>query len=186
MDIAQLGLSIDSKNVVAARQELDKLTAAAKPCAAAAAAIEKAGASAAKGAKEIATGAGLARHELVNLSRQVSDVGVSVASGQSPFMVMVQQGAQVADIFSSSKTGTGCGALKQIVSYIGPMNLLAGGVVALAAGGVAAVNSVAQLGKQFDDTAKKAGTTLGYVRDLAVAASFKGIDNGEFLKGIEK
>lgn len=185
-DVAVLGLSIDSRSAVTAKKALDDLTAAAKPAAAAAAALEKSTVSAGKGAQQFATSTALARHEVINLNRQLADVGVSLASGQSPFMVLMQQGAQVADIFSASKTGTVGGAFKQLVNYIGPVNLLAGGVVALAAGGVAAVNSVAQLGKQFDDTAKKAGTTLGYVRDLAVAASFKGIDNNEFLKGIDR
>lgn len=46
---------------------------------------------------------GLARHELINLSRQVQDIGVSLASGQSPMTVLIQQGTQVADIFTSSQ-----------------------------------------------------------------------------------
>lgn len=50
-----------------------------------------------------ATGAGLARHELVNLSRQLQDVGVSLASGQSPLTVLIQQGTQIADVFAASR-----------------------------------------------------------------------------------
>ena len=45
---------------------------------------------------------GLARHELINLGRQAQDVGVSLASGQSPLMVLVQQGSQIADVFVTS------------------------------------------------------------------------------------
>lgn len=185
-DIASLGLRIDSTQTVAATKALNDLTAAAKPAAAAAASLEKAGKSAANGANAVATSTGLARHELINLSRQVQDVGVSLASGQSPFMVIAQQGTQIADIFASSKTGSVGGALRQVVSFVGPMNLLAGSVVALGVGALAAVNSVAQLGKQFDDTARAAGTTLSTVRDLAQAASIKGIDQGEALKGFER
>jgi hypothetical protein len=58
--------------------------------------------------KALNTGTGearLARHELINLSRQVQDVGVSLASGQAPLTVLVQQGSQIADVFASS-TGT--------------------------------------------------------------------------------
>ena len=43
----------------------------------------------------------LARHELINLSRQIQDVGVGIVSGQSPFTILVQQGAQIADVFAS-------------------------------------------------------------------------------------
>lgn len=49
------------------------------------------------------SGAGLARHELINLSRQIQDVGVSLASGQSPFTVLIQQGTQIADVFAASR-----------------------------------------------------------------------------------
>ena len=49
-----------------------------------------------------ANGVGLARHELINLSRQAQDVGVSLASGQSPLMVLMQQGTQIADVFATS------------------------------------------------------------------------------------
>jgi len=185
-DVAVLGLSVDSRPVVSATKALNDLTAAAKPAAAAAASVEKASAAAGKGAAQLATGTGLARHEMINLNRQLTDVAVSVGSGQSPFMVLLQQGAQVADIFGSSKTGTVGGAIKQIVSFVGPMNLLAGSIVALGAGALAAVNSVANLGKQFDDASKKAGTTLGYIRDLSLAASFKGINNDDFLKGMDR
>lgn len=58
-----------------------------------------------------ARAAGLARHEWINLSRQLQDVGVSLAGGASPFMVLTQQGGQIADVFSSSGAGAGA-ALK--------------------------------------------------------------------------
>lgn len=53
------------------------------------------------------TGAGLARHELINLSRQIQDVGVSLASGQSPLTVLIQQGTQIADVFAASRASIG-------------------------------------------------------------------------------
>ncbi len=37
---------------------------------------------------------GLARFELINLSRQAQDVAVSLAGGQSPLTVLMQQGSQ--------------------------------------------------------------------------------------------
>lgn len=49
------------------------------------------------------TGSGLARDELINLSRQIQDVGVSLASGQSPMTVLIQQGTQIADVFATSR-----------------------------------------------------------------------------------
>jgi hypothetical protein len=52
-----------------------------------------------------ARAAGLARHEWINLSRQLQDVGVSLAGGASPFTVLAQQGGQFVDIFTSSRAG---------------------------------------------------------------------------------
>jgi Prophage tail length tape measure protein len=52
---------------------------------------------------QTATGSKAARFELINLSRQIQDVGVSLASGQSPFTVLIQQGSQIGDVFASSQ-----------------------------------------------------------------------------------
>lgn len=49
-------------------------------------------------------GMGVARHEMINFSRQIQDIGVSLGSGQSFFTVALQQGMQLADIFSTSKS----------------------------------------------------------------------------------
>jgi hypothetical protein len=51
----------------------------------------------------MAQNVGLARHELINLSRQAQDVGVSLFSGQGLFTVAVQQGSQIADVFANSQ-----------------------------------------------------------------------------------
>jgi len=64
--------------------------------------------------------AGLARHELVNLSYQANDVVVSLASGQKPMMVLMQQGAQIGQIFGAS--GAGAGAIfKQLAGIVGTL-----------------------------------------------------------------
>ena len=57
--------------------------------------------------RKSATATGLARHEMINLSRQIQDIGVSLAGGQSPFRILIEQGSQIADIFASSKATVG-------------------------------------------------------------------------------
>ena len=42
----------------------------------------------------------IARHHVANLSFQLNDIGMMMATGQSPFMLMMQQGPQVAQILS--------------------------------------------------------------------------------------
>lgn len=187
-DIASLGIKIDTTQTVAATSALDKFAAAAKPAAANVAALEKAATGASKGTSAVAASGQLARHEMINLSRQIQDVGVSLASGQSPFMVLAQQGTQIADIFSNSQGSVG-GAIKQmasgIASVLTPARLLAGGIAALGLAGYAAYSSWKTFALQLDDTAKAAGIASSEMAKLQAAASFKGISGDDFTKGIE-
>lgn len=52
----------------------------------------------AEGAKKAGDATKLASHEVSNIAAQVSDIGVSIAGGQSPFLVMAQQGAQISQV----------------------------------------------------------------------------------------
>jgi hypothetical protein len=133
------------------------------------------GMSSAGAANENFTGkATLARHELINLSRQFQDIGVSLSSGQSPFTVLIQQGTQIADVFASSN-GTVGGFFKQTTAWFGSF-LTAG---RLAFGGVAAgvLFAVSALGSymsaQRDVTrsltgiGRASGTTAGDINTIA-------------------
>ena len=79
----------------------------------------------------LGTKAGLARHNLVNLGFQVQDIGVSLASGQNPLTVFIQQGAQIAGI--AAQAGVGMGAMAKaaaamLVPFL-PLVALIGAVV---------------------------------------------------------
>lgn len=203
-DIATLGLAINSGQVVAATTALDKFAAAGKGAGASAAALEKAaagastgvagigkaGSAATAGTDAIVKGGGLARHELINLSRQAQDVVVSLQGGQGLFTVMLQQGSQALDIFSSSKTGTVSGFFRQlgsgIASVLTPARLLVGGLAAIGVGTVMAINSLANSAKGFDDLARSINTTTGSLHGLQAAAGFKGINADDFAKGMSR
>ncbi len=79
----------------------------------------------------------LGRYELINLSRQFQDIGVSLSSGQSPLTVLVQQGSQIFDVFASSQ-GTVKGFFSQVAEgaarIITPARLATAGVVGIGAG----------------------------------------------------
>lgn len=88
------------------------------------------------GAMNAATGAQrLNNLQLVNMQYQINDIGVMLASGQNPFVLIMQQGMQIAQIFDP---GTGVGqALKQtgqgILSFlVNPINLTVFGLAAAA------------------------------------------------------
>lgn len=78
----------------------------------------------------------LQTYQLLNLGRQGADVFVSLASGQALWMVAVQQGAQIGEIFAEAKTqGVGLkAALGGIAESLAPFAGLAAGLLALGAG----------------------------------------------------
>lgn len=50
----------------------------------------------------VSKAAGLTSHQMLNLTRQFSDVGVSAAMGMSPLLILVQQGPQIAEVFKEA------------------------------------------------------------------------------------
>lgn len=116
---------------------------------------------------------GLTQYELLNLSRQVQDVGVSLAGGQSPFVVLTQQGSQIFDVFQSSQ-GSVKGFFNQIASgaasLLTPMRALVGGLI----GGFGAVTTAlvssdgaqAELQRSLSATGRFAQVTTGDLKAL--------------------
>lgn len=105
----------------------------------------------ARGARAI----GFTAAESLNLSRQMADVGVSLAMGMNPLMVMIQQGPQIGDIFGqASARGVGfSGALKGMVAAAGPLLPI---LVAVGAAAGILAGSVALAANQLNKTAESA------------------------------
>lgn len=76
--------------------------------------------------------------QTANLAAQFNDIGVMLASGQSPLMLALQQGTQINQVFG--QMGTGASRLRilgsALMSIISPANLMTIGVIA---GGAALV-----------------------------------------------
>ncbi|PZO81599.1 MAG: hypothetical protein DI629_03420 [Mesorhizobium amorphae] len=78
----------------------------------------------------------LAAHEITNMSAQLADLGVQLASGQSPLMAIVQQGPQIGAIMGDrGLTGIITGVGQGLMSLVTPTTLI---LAALAGGGYAA------------------------------------------------
>jgi hypothetical protein len=125
---------------------------------------------------------GLARHEWINLSRQFQDVGVSLAGGQAPLTVMLQQGSQIADIFGSSQAGAagalrafGAGAVRALASPIGAAAGLAAAILGVKAAGDAAAVSLAKLGEE----ARQTGLNPNRVVGAKIVGARAGLDEKE-------
>jgi len=122
-----------------------------------------------------AAGIKLTAHETQNLARQLSDVGVSLASGQSPFMVMVQQGAQIQDVLGTRGVSGILSAVGQgIGSLITPATLALAGLTALGYGATAVFQamrgeaiSTEEVLSQHEDVIKRIRDAYGLAEDAA-------------------
>lgn len=134
----------------------------------------------AKSTQHVAGNAQLARYELINFGRQVQDVGVSLASGQAPLTVLIQQGSQIADIFATSGI-----SLRNFAAQIGPIAARYG-TIAAAIGAVAA--AVVSANRVLDQglEARQAlgggrGRFLGATPDQIAGAAQRTAGNGVSL-----
>jgi hypothetical protein len=215
-DIATLGLAVDSSQITGATDALDAFQRAAGNAANASDQLNAAAAKNASAYKALETALERAvadiNVEVVavrngtsplndhakahgNLSVQamaaqhsIRSMVESIAYGMSPTQALTGQINHLS--FAASGPQGLSGAFKEATSaltaFVSPTGLIVGGLVAIAAGGVIALNSIAKVEKQFDDTASAASVTIGALHDLASAASFKGIDSTDFLKGINQ
>lgn len=129
-----------------------------------------------------AKGAGLARHEWINLSRQLQDVGVSLYGGMSPMTVLAQQGGQIADVFSSSGAGAGA-ALKSfgatVAGYVlSPVTLFAAGAGAAVLASMRWKEATDALTYSLNGLGRQSGMTVSQLNRVAEGAGARsGISN---------
>lgn len=97
---------------------------------------------------------------------QFTDIFTSLASGQQPLTVLLQQGGQLKDVFG------GAGAAAQalggyVASLITPTSVLAAGLVAVAAGYVLGSKEAQAYTAALVLSGNAAGTTAGQLGDMA-------------------
>lgn len=112
-------------------------------------------------------GAGMARFQLVQLGYQLNDIGVSLASGQNPLIVMIQQGAQIAQIYGNGQGGvqamlrqTG-GLVGGLVTKFWPLIAVIGAGSAVVAGMTREINALGGETVTFGDTALAVFQVIG-------------------------
>jgi hypothetical protein len=111
---------------------------------------------------------GLTNNEMVNLGYQLQDIGVSLAGGQNPFLVLLQQGGQIQGIYS--RRGEGLGAVfSDIAGIIAKMITPARLLTAAFAVGAIAFKSFASDARDITETAKTLGQTIPDVQALGAA-----------------
>lgn len=125
-----------------------------------------------------AAGAKLQAHEMLNLSRQFADIAVTGAMGMSPFMIAVQQGPQVLDIFqiaasrgvrASSVISELGGTAARVLGKAGPFAIGAGVVLGLGAAFIAGSDDAAVFSNALTLTGDAAGVTATQLQEMADA-----------------
>lgn len=121
--------------------------------------------------RRASTGGRVLSGELANLGYQVNDVLTGIMLGQSPFMIMAQQGGQVIQIFQNSKASVG----EFVSSSVGWLrNFLTVGRVAF--GGVAAATAAATFAL-FDYLSAQQKVAMGLLGSgRASGATIEGIN----------
>jgi phage-related minor tail protein len=115
--------------------------------------------------KKVASATQLTKSQMQQLNFQLTDIVTGLASGQSPFIVLMQQGGQLKDMFG----GVG-GAARAVASVFTATRLaalgLAGGVTAVAAAAIQGWQESNKLRDAIALTGNAAGITEGRFRSL--------------------
>lgn len=108
----------------------------------------------------------LASHGVSNLAAQIGDLGVQLASGQSPFMAMVQQGPQIAAVMGDRGVkGIILGIGSAIASMVTPTTLLLGGILLGGYALSAAFSALSDDTEDLSDVLERSAKTADMVRD---------------------
>ncbi|WP_456861250.1 phage tail length tape measure family protein [Bradyrhizobium sp. USDA 4503] len=128
--------------------------------------------------KNASTTGRVASGELVNLSYQLNDVLTGLALGQSPFMILAQQGGQVFQIFQSSKASITDFARVVGSKFLGLLSVgrvVWGGIAAAIGIGVAALISFQdkqqEVNRSLLGSGRASGATAGSINSIADAGS---------------
>lgn len=151
---------------------------AAAVVAAAAAKYRAAGTAATGMGKAAADGAGLAGHEIQNLTFQLNDAATMLATGSSPFQVIASQGGQVYQVLAGANGGV-VGGVRSLGGTLAglatPARLAGGALVALTVAAIAAYGSFAdgqrQLSLATDGLGRSTGATVAQLESVAEAAA---------------
>lgn len=167
-----------------AADEMQSLAAAAKADVALGFAGQMRGAAAAN--DHVGKTVKLTSHELLNLSRQFADVGVTAAMGMNPLMILVQQGPQIAETLAMTSArgmsmtqnfGAMAAAGWAAIAPLAPFALGAAAVAAVVGGGLLIATN--ELNKEHKDLAG----TLGLTDEQLKKVKNTGITTGDVLKG---
>lgn len=141
--------------------------------------------------ESVRAGYRLTASEGLNMSRQVTDVGVQMAMGMSPFLIAVQQGPQIFDIFQQAAIRTGTTVRTAMVATgaavwaaLAPLLPLIAGIAATAAviGGAFALGTRAA-SKEVGDLTKGLNLSEKQLERLKEKGTSTAVTMGDVFRG---
>lgn len=136
--------------------------------------------------------------QIANVTAQFNDIGVMMASGQSPFQLAMQQGTQLNQVFTQMRSegkSVASVLVSGFTSMLNPMALATIGTIALGSAIVNWMTSGAEKTKSFADTLSEANTAINNLKaasdvytasGLTALAEKYGEVNAELLTHIER
>jgi hypothetical protein len=105
--------------------------------------------------------------QIVGLQYQLNDVALSLASGQSPFMVLMQQGMQVSQMFGpgTSLRSAGATIAAGFASMLSPINLTVVGLAAAAGAASLLFSTIADESESSEDALQRHADLIRSFRD---------------------
>ena len=123
----------------------------------------------------------VATHHATNLGYQLNDIGMMMSLGQNPFALMMQQGPQVAQIFSTMNTEgkkIGPTLISAFTGMLNPTTLvtlaLIGGSAALVQWGMSAFGA-SESTKTFSEKIDELGASVARVNEISKTYSADGL-----------
>lgn len=109
---------------------------------------------------------------------QLTDIATQLAGGQSPFLIMMQQGGQLRDMFGSI-SGALIGVGRTLATILTPINMVGAALAGVAFAAYKGADQSAELNKQLLLTGGAAGYTAGQIEKMAhVLADTQGVAAG--------
>jgi Prophage tail length tape measure protein. len=133
----------------------------------------------ANGARQFERAMNSSRLQTANLAAQLNDIGVQLAGGQSPFLIALQQGAQINQVLGQGGARAAVGALAgAFTSLINPVSLATIAIISLGGTAVQYFTSLLSEGEKTEETlkrqaelirglAKEWGDTIPAIREYA-------------------
>ncbi|WP_123876548.1 phage tail length tape measure family protein [Fuscovulum blasticum] len=117
---------------------------------------------------------------VTQLGYQLNDISMMIAAGQNPFVLMMQQGSQVTQVFQMMRAqGVGLGAALRgtFTAFLSPMSLATMAVIGFGAAAVQWLMSSSEEALTFEEAMNRASEAVGRMQQNSASLSANGLES---------